>query len=154
MQGGDGVFVEKGAEAGIGTLDRSRGAGLADLNADGLLDIVVVNRRAPIEIWQNTSQSTGHWVAVALLGTAGNSQAVGAWVVLRSDDRLQSREVTVGGGHVSGQALPLHFGLGPSGSAEIRVIWPDGTASPWRPVTADTTVTISQTEPAGSAVDR
>jgi hypothetical protein len=131
MQGKDGTFTEQGEVAGIATMDRSRGAGLADLNADGLLDIVVVNRRAPLEIWQNTTQGTGHWLAVSLRGVPGNTQAVGAWVEMRADGRTQSREVTVGGGHVSGQALPLHFGLGAADHAEVRVIWPDGTKGAW-----------------------
>jgi enediyne biosynthesis protein E4 len=144
MQGNDGVFVEKGGVAGIGTAERSRGAGLVDLNADGLLDIVVVNRRAPMEIWQNTGQNTGHWLGVALQGVAGNTQAVGAWVELRSEARVQSREVTVGGGHVSGQAVPLHFGLGAATTAELRVIWPDGRIGDWQAVTADQVVTVGQ----------
>lgn len=147
MQGADGVFVEKGGVAGIGTLERSRGAGLVDLNADGLLDIVVVNRRAPIEIWQNTTKDTGHWLAVTLRGAAGNSQAVGAWVELRAKDLALSREVTVGGGHVSGQAGPLHFGLGAADAAELRVIWPDGSTGPWLAVAADKQVTIGPDGP-------
>jgi enediyne biosynthesis protein E4 len=142
MQGADGVFVEKGGVAGIGTTERSRGAGLADLNADGLLDIVVVNRRAPIEIWQNTTTETGHWLGVSLRGPKGNTQAVGAWVELRDGDKVYAREVTVGGGHVSGQAGPQHFGLGAHGSAEVRVIWPDGTVGAWVPVGADRVVTL------------
>lgn len=142
MQGVDGVFVEKGGAAGLDTHTRSRGAGLVDLNADGRLDIVVVNRRAPMEIWKNTTPHTGHWLAVTLRGPDGNSQAVGAWVELRSAGRLQSREVTVGGGHVSGQAVPLHFGLGAETAAELRVIWPGGHVGAWQPVTADRGVVI------------
>jgi hypothetical protein len=143
MQGADGVFVEKGAVAGVGTADRSRGAGLVDLNADGRLDIVVVNRRAPLEIWQNTTAQTGHWLGVSLRGKS-NTQAVGAWIELRAGGQVQAREVTVGGGHVSGQAGPQHFGLGQTTQAEVRVIWPDGTVGDWRPVGADQIVTIVQ----------
>ncbi|MDN5787947.1 CRTAC1 family protein, partial [Pseudorhodobacter sp.] len=144
MQGADGVFAERGGEAGIGTTLRSRGAGLADLNADGLLDIVVVNRRAPMEIWQNVTSGTGHWLAVELHGRGGNSQAVGAWVEVRANGRVQSREVTVGGGHVSGQSLPLHFGLGAATSADLRVIWPGGEVTDWAPVIADRMVALAQ----------
>lgn len=48
-----------------------------------------------------------------------------------------TREITVGGGHASGTALPEHFGLGDAETAEVRVIWPDGAVSPWQTLTAN-----------------
>ena len=41
----DGTFEEGAEEAGIVSYERARGAALVDLNLDGLLDLVVVNRR-------------------------------------------------------------------------------------------------------------
>ena len=131
MQQADGSFVERGGVAGVGTGERSRGAGLVDLNQDGRLDIVVMNRRAPMEIWQNVTEGTGNWLEVDLAQEGANRRGVGAWVELRVGPRVQAQEVTVGGGHASGHATPLHFGLGQATSAEIRVIWPDGVASDW-----------------------
>jgi hypothetical protein len=32
---------------------------------------------------------------------------------------------------------PVHFGLGTAGGADMRVLWPDGTASDWQTVTAN-----------------
>jgi hypothetical protein len=132
MQQADGTFVEKAAEAGVGTAERSRGAGLADLNADGRLDLVVMNRRAAMEVWQNATPGTGAWAAIELRDAPPNTRAVGAWVEVRAEGRVQAQEVTVGGGHASGRAGPLHFGLGGATRAEVRVIWPDGTASDWQ----------------------
>jgi enediyne biosynthesis protein E4 len=149
MQGADGTFTEAGGTSGIGTVHRSRGAGLADLNGDGLLDIVVVNRRAPLEIWQNTTQDTGNWLAIALDLPSGNRNAIGAWVELRLGDRTSAQEITVGGGHVSGRAGPLHFGLGAATTAEVRVIWPGGTASDWHVVPVNRTITLT---PDGTAL--
>jgi hypothetical protein len=131
MQTEDGTFVERAAEAGVATTERSRGAALVDLNGDGRLDIVVVNRRALMELWQNATPGTGAWVEVEPRQAGVNGRAVGAWVELRAGGRVLAREVTVGGGHAGGQAGPLHFGLGPAGAAEARVIWPDGTISGW-----------------------
>lgn len=137
MQGPDGTFREVADRAGIATMARSRGAALADLNADGRLDIVVVNRRAPMEIWRNDSSDTGHWAEIEPLQAGANPNAVGAWVELRSAGRTQSQEITIGGGHAGGQALPLHFGLGAATAAEARVIWPDGAIGAWAPVKRD-----------------
>ncbi|MCP4821833.1 MAG: CRTAC1 family protein [Shimia sp.] len=131
MQKADGTFEEQGGAAGIGTLDRSRGAALADLNGDGLLDLVVVNRRAPMEIYQNVSGGAGNWIGVTLLGEAGNGDAVGAFIEVEAGARTYTREVVVGGGHAGGVAAPEHFGLGNVDAVKARVIWPNGAESDW-----------------------
>ncbi|MEM9198944.1 MAG: CRTAC1 family protein [Pseudomonadota bacterium] len=136
MQMPDGRFVERSVEAGVASMARSRGAALVDLNGDGRLDLVVVNRRAPMELWQNASDA-GAWLAVTLRQKGSNAFAVGAWLELRlPDGRVLAREVTVGGGHGGGQAGPVHFGLGPVAAVEVRVIWPDGAVSDWVPLSA------------------
>lgn len=134
MQGADGTFHEVADKAGIATTQRARGAALVDLNADGLLDLVVMNRRAPMELWRNATQNTGNWAEIETVQPAPNQRAVGTWVELRSARGAQVREVTVGGGHAGGTAVSLHFGLGKDDAAEARAIWPDGTTSDWQPV--------------------
>ena len=49
----DGTFLEGAEQAGIVNFDRGRGAAVADLNLDGLLDLVQVNYGAPVRIWRN-----------------------------------------------------------------------------------------------------
>lgn len=136
LQGADGTFVEGAAQAGIATTARSRGARLADLNGDGRLDLIVVNRRAAPELWQNDSMA-GTWLGVALSQPGPNPRAVGSWVDLRlPSGRIVTQELTIGGGHVSGEALPFHFGLGQATQADIRVRWPGGTETDWTTLTA------------------
>ena len=134
---GPGGFTEASVQAGVASTARARGAALTDLNNDGLLDLVVMNRRAPMEIWQNVTQDAGHWLQVKLLQPGPNRHAIGAWIELRSDDRVQTRELTVGGGHAGGTHAWEHFGLGPARQAEVRAIWPDGAVSDWQVLKAD-----------------
>ncbi len=137
VQQPDGRFVEMGEVAGLADMERGRGAAFDDLNLDGRPDIVVVNRAAPLRIWQNTTADTGNWLLIELEQPAPNRRAVGAWIELRTPSRTQVREITVGGGHASGSATFQHFGIGPAEEAELRVIWPDGTASDWLAVAAN-----------------
>ena len=146
----DGTFVEGAEEAGIVTFDRGRGAAVADLNLDGLLDLVQVNYGAPVRIWRSTGSGApddpamGHWLGVQLSEPGANRDAIGSWIEVKAGDTTIEREVTVGGGHVSGQLGPTHFGLGAADRAEVRVTWPDGEQGPWIPVAADQYVTLDR----------
>jgi enediyne biosynthesis protein E4 len=141
----DGTFTESADRAGILSYDRGRGAALADLNLDGLLDLVEVNLGAPVRVWRNlgggsagaTPTPLGHWLALRVEQPGPNRDAIGAWVEVKVGSAIQQREVTIGGGHVGGELGWLHVGLGPAGSAEVRVQWPDGQAGPWMTVPAD-----------------
>jgi hypothetical protein len=147
----DGSFEEAAEEAGILRFERSRGAALVDLNGDGMLDIVVVNRSEPVTVWRNVGRGDaespvpmGNWIAVRPRQPAPNVDAVGAWVEVRIGDRTVVREVTVGGGHAGGQLGWIHVGIGTRDGAEVRVVWPDGETGPWIDVQAGERATIER----------
>jgi hypothetical protein len=151
----DGTFEVRTADAGILDVERSRGAALVDLDLDGLLDLVVVERNAPTGVWWNTGAGESgtpvpmsHWLGIELTQAGTNRDAVGAWIEVRSGGRTIAREVTVGGGHAGGALVPIHVGLGSATEAEVRVQWPDGEWGPWMRVDADRTVVIERGAPA------
>jgi hypothetical protein len=129
MQTANGTFSEFAATAGVATTDRSRGAALADFDQDGRLDLIVVNRRAPLELYQNTTENTGNWLRVSLQQSGGNRDAIGATIHIETLQGRQSIQNVIGGGHAGGQLLPRHFGLGTADTATITIDWPDGTQS-------------------------
>ena len=130
----DGTFEEAGDRAGVASFAQARGASVVDLNGDGHLDIVVVNRNTGAEVWRNEGASKGHWLQLALHQDGANRDGIGAWIEVRQGDLVQRREITSGGGHAGGQLGWWHFGLGANPAAEVRVIWPDGSASDWAKV--------------------
>ena len=141
----DGTFHEAADAAGIVDFDRGRGAALVDLSLNGLLDIVEVNYGAPVRIWRNvgTGASTrpgvmGNWLELRLAQEPPNVDAIGAWIEVRTGERVQRRELTIGGGHASGQLGWVHVGLGEAASAEVRIQWPAGEIGPWQRVAANT----------------
>jgi hypothetical protein len=149
----DGTFERAQKEAGILSPVRTRGAALVDLNRDGLLDIVEVNRYQNVTIRRNVGRGTarkpramGHWLAVEISQEGANSDAVGAWIEVSAGQQTTRREVVSGGGHASGALGPVHFGLGKHDSAEVRVTWPDGTVGEWRSVDADQLLRIARDE--------
>jgi hypothetical protein len=145
----DGSFVEKGLAAGIASFVRGRGAAVLDLNLDGMLDIVQVNRRVNVSLFRNVGSGTaaepqpmGNWIAVRPEQTGPNRDAIGSWIQVRFGDHTVERELTIGGGHASGELGWVHVGLGDADSAEVRIRWPDGEVAPWQEVAANRFVTI------------
>ncbi|MGD2042747.1 MAG: ASPIC/UnbV domain-containing protein [Acidimicrobiia bacterium] len=139
----EGIFVETADVAGLLDYERSRGGGVVDLNLDGLLDVIVVERRVPVRVWQNTGEpatggiSPGNWLQIDLQQSGPNRDAIGAWIEVEVANRTITREVTIGGGHASGELGWIHFGLGAADEARVRVVWPGGEASEWQRLDAN-----------------
>lgn len=146
----DGRFVEAAGESGLLNYQRGRGGLLVDLNGDGLLDALIVNRWDRARVWRNVGSGTaaapkpmGHWLQVRLRQNSGNRDAIGAWLEVEAGGRVQRREILIGGGHASGALGSVHVGLGEATAARLRVLWPGAKpgdtalTSPWFDAAAD-----------------
>ena len=151
LQQTDGNFAEVGSRAGLASFKRGRGGMVADLNGDGLLDVLVVNRWDKAQLWRQVSSGTtpdhSHWLQLRLQQAAGNRDAVGAWVEVRlgqgDSARVIRQELTVGGGHASGHLGWMHFGLGSAQTVQVRVLWPHGVWGDWYSTRADGFFTLN-----------
>ena len=167
LQQPDGKFVEVGQQAGMASFKRGRGGMLVDLNGDGLLDMLVVNRWDKAQLWRNVGAGTaekpvpmGHWLQVRLSQPGSNRDAIGAWVEVALGDapnassgtqaRVIRQELTIGGGHASGNLGWMHFGLGAAQKVRLRVLWPHADWSAWHNVDADSFYNVDKTRGASS----
>jgi hypothetical protein len=144
LQEPDGHFTEVGQQAGVASFKRGRGGMLADLNGDGLLDMIVVNRQDKAQLWRHVGAGSaekpapmGHWLQLRLQQGGGNRDAIGAWVEVDLGGRVIREELTIGGGHASGHLGWMHFGLGEAKDVKLRVQWPHGEWGDWQAVAAD-----------------
>ena len=137
LQKANGDFIEGADKAHMLNFDEARGAIVDDFNMDGKLDVLIVNRRANVRLFQNVATGLGHWLGLRLSQEGPNHDAIGAWIEVKQGPKIMRREITVGGGHVSGHNGFWHFGLGAVDKTSVHVRWPDGSESSWRDIAAD-----------------
>ncbi len=134
-----GTFVESGDVAGLAMNKIGRGALIEDFNNDGMLDVLVVNRKENVSLFRNLGAATpwgghrpmGNWIEVTVSDpTNPNHDAVGAHVLIKAGTRAMTRLIGVGGGHASGHIGAIHVGIGMIDRGIVRVQWPDGQWSP------------------------
>ena len=120
---GDGTFEDISKEVGDFLPAAHRGAAFADFDQDGLTDVVVSVVGGTAELWQNVTQSQNRWLGVRLIGTASNSDGIGARVKVGS----QVETVTSSFGYASSSLGPVHFGLGHLPAIrQVQINWPSG----------------------------
>ena len=125
----------------------SRGAAVADLDNDGDQDAVVLNVRDRPSLFENRSErASHHWLQLRLVGRNSNRGAVGAQVRIVADGMELVDEVRNGRGYQSYWGERLHFGLGTSDLASVRleIIWAAGIQQVIESVDVDQILTIVQ----------
>lgn len=129
IQEGPGRFIDRTKQAGPGwsIVESSRGSAVGDIDLDGDLDVVFLNAEAPPTLLVNQSTMQGDWLQVELVGTTGNRDAVGATVVVVTEQGQWTQMIHAGRGYQSHFGKVLHFGLGHNARLKhIEVRWPSG----------------------------
>ena len=108
-----------------------------DWNRDGRPDLVINHLDAPAALLENQTDTKFHWIGIDLVGQRCERDAIGAKVVVTSPDRVRVGWRAAGDGYMATNAPTLHFGIGSETEVEVMVVWPDGTQSPTRVLSAD-----------------
>jgi hypothetical protein len=131
---GKGVFVDVTQSQGANFLAPRLGRGLAvgDYDNDGWQDFLVSNNGEDAQLFRNEGASLpatkdNHWIAIQLVGTKSNRDAIGAHLKLVAGD-LTSYDQTKGGmSFCSAQDPRVFFGLGAHDHVDsLEIRWPSG----------------------------
>jgi hypothetical protein len=130
----------------------SRGLAVGDINNDGGLDLVVVNRDASPYVLVNQVSHQGNWIRFRLIERSGRD-AHGARISVDIDGRRVHREVQPSGSYLASHDPRVHVGLGKATMVQaVTVRWADGTAEHFGDYPAKTTAELKRG--AGTALDR
>jgi len=122
-----GRMFDVAEEIGVDDLYDGRAVVLADIEADGDLDMIVANQDGPLLVYRNERTRPGAWIGWSLVGSESNRDAAGAEVLVEFGEAKQLHVVTAGIGFCSQADARVHVGLGESerpSAAEVR--WPSG----------------------------
>jgi hypothetical protein len=109
---------------GLGT-----GAAVADLNGDGVLELLLAHGEQgeqPLSLFSAPTAKRGNFLRVAPLTDFG-APARGAIVHLYAGDRHQVRAIDGGSGYLCQMEPVAHFGLGGGREVDaVDIVWPGG----------------------------
>jgi hypothetical protein len=121
------TFVNVSESAGLKLPLAARGAAFGDLDNDGDTDVVLAQTDGPALVLRNGG-AKNHWLGLALAGVKGNTQGLGARVVVTdAAGGRQVFDVTGAGSYLSTNDTRLLVGLGSkTGVRTVEVRWPGG----------------------------
>ena len=110
-----------------GAIHTSRAAAVGDIDNDGTLEIIVVDRDKPAKLLVNQARGIGRWLMLDVRDEFGRP-ALGATVSLDVGDRTLTRVVQRATSYLASRDPRLHFGLGDSdGVSNVRIRWLSGS---------------------------
>jgi hypothetical protein len=109
-----------------------------DVDGDGALDLLVVNRDGPAQLLVNRVAPRGNALTLRVR-EKGGADALGAELVLELGARRLRRDVAAGFGYLSSHDPRVHVGLGTATQLDgVRVRWTDGVEERFGPFAAGT----------------
>jgi enediyne biosynthesis protein E4 len=137
--------ISHGSGSVFTTPSAARGAAFGDLDNDGFVDIAINCNDGHAIILRNQADNGNHWIALNLIGTSSNRDAIGAKIRLLTDAGQQTRFVSTAGSYISASDKRAHFGLGSSKKIHlVEITWPSGIVQHLESVNVDQILTVKE----------
>jgi enediyne biosynthesis protein E4 len=115
----------------------SRAAAFGDIDNDGGIDVVVVNRDSRPYLLHNVVQPRGHWMMFRVL-EEHRRDALGAQLTMTVGSRTIRRDVRAALSYLASNDPRVHVGLGAETTARnVTVRWADGVSERFGDMPAD-----------------
>ncbi len=142
---GDLTFANVSKDWGVNFKGFSNGVAYADLDNDGDLDLVVNNLDDPSMVYENktSEKESNRYLRIKLEGPEANSFGLGCKIWLTNGGQTQFQELTLSRGFQSSVEPVVHFGVGESETATLRVLWPDGKEQVFNQVVTNQSIVVA-----------
>lgn len=105
-----------------------RGLAAADLDNNGTLDVAISHLNDPVALLRNDCED-GDWLAVELVGTVSNRDAVGARLILHTGEGDLVRQIKGGASYLSTNDHRVYWGFPKETTVDkLTIHWPGGTS--------------------------
>jgi len=112
----------------------SRAVAQGDVDGDGALDVLVVNRDGPAQLLLNRVPARGNWILLRVREKNG-ADALNAVLTLAIGARKLRRDVLTAFGYLASHDPRVHVGLGTASVVDsVLVRWVDGTSERFGPL--------------------
>ena len=158
---GDGTFTDVAAQEGVALEDGEvtsahKLAAWGDFNNDGFLDLALKDGIGPnlatgdaflgLHYLFKNNGGSNNYIKLYLTGVQSNLRGIGTRVTVTHDGAIAFGENNGGGGGEWGSQGdgPMHFGIGSSETATVKIEWPSGIVDILPSVPANTFLNITE----------
>ncbi len=145
---GDGTFTDISEQSGLQQFETpgvGRGVAAADYDADGDIDLFIVNSGEKPRLLQNNGGNKLNWLHIRTVGVESNRDGIGTRIKVITGDTHQIREVASGSSYLSQHSPEVEFGLGNHDIVDKVIIrWSSGTEQTLTHVAVNQTLVITE----------
>jgi hypothetical protein len=104
-----------------------RGAAFADIDNDGDIDVLLINKNDVPTLLRNDGGNSRNWLVIRTEGVRSNRAGIGARVAVTVAGKRRILDVRGSESYLSGNDLRVHFGMDDHPRADVvEIQWPSG----------------------------